>query len=709
MFFENFDKIIVKLKDPVINVRNFSEFIRVNRKNQIVVNFDVNTLGDILHLDLLPDQDKVATMVGDAKLESAVKAKLEEIQKILEGLVFDVAAHKRGNEDKGFKFRDVTNEMDIIKDNIQELQSLGTNKHAKAFKAEITELEHEMNDMMEIIEVWVKVQKKWIYLESIFVGSEDIRQKLVDETKEFDLNDRTFRTLMAGVNRKPSVRFQCKEKERKYQLDTLLMKFESAEKSLTAHLDSKKNEFSRFYFLTEQDLLQILGSADPLETLNPHLIKIYTNCKKLISDHRKIKGMESQEGEKYMFESPILIESQQQVGSWMNKVDDQMKITLKSLTKNAIKDYVTEELYKFIRNKLGMICVFTIEAWWTFALEDVFRKIKQEGDKHAMKNELKSQTEGLLKLVQIVRKKDISKEDRLKVNNLIIRVVHGREIVDKFVRDSILDAREFEWESQLKFYWEKERDDLVIRQCNGIFYSCYEYQGLEGRLVVTPLTDRCVMTLTTALTFFLGCAPAGPAGTGKTETVKDLGKGLGIRVVVQNCSDTLDYLFMGQFFSGLSQTGFWGCFDEFNMINREVLSVVTTQISSIQLSLSIQKDSWFLGSKEVKLLPTIGIFITMNPNYEGRSELPDNLKALFRPVTMVTPDFLLICENILLSFGFEEGRKLATKIDKLYELSKEQLSKQHHYEWGLRSMKAVLSSAGTLKRDNLDMEEDLIL
>jgi dynein heavy chain len=166
---------------------------------------------------------------------------------------------------------------------------------------------------------------------------------------------------------------------------------------------------------------------------------------------------------------------------------------------------------------------------------------------------------------------------------------------------------------------------------------------------------------------------------------------------------------MGQFFSGLSQTGFWGCFDEFNMINREVLSVVTTQISSIQLSLAQNKESWFLMTKEVKLLPTIGIFITMNPNYEGRSELPDNLKALFRPVTMVVPDFLLICENILLSFGFAEGRKLATKITKLYELSQEQLSKQHHYEWGLRSMKAVLSSAGTLKRENLEMQEDLIL
>lgn len=65
-----------------------------------------------------------------------------------------------------------------------------------------------------------------------------------------------------------------------------------------------------------------------------------------------------------------------------------------------------------------------------------------------------------------------------------------------FLRSSILEAREFEWESQLRFYWDREPDELNIRQCTGTFGYGYEYMGLNGRLVITPLTDRIYLTLT---------------------------------------------------------------------------------------------------------------------------------------------------------------------------------------------------------------------
>jgi len=330
--------------------------------------------------------------------------------------------------------------------------------------------------------------------------------------------------------------------------------------------------FPRFYFISNDDLLQILGSSDP-KAIQPFLLGLFDACKKLNfgKGDKQMIGMTSDEGEEYLFENPIKPEGN--VEDWMTKVDEEMKNTLLTLTKRAVHSYAKSERIEWIKEQIGMVALVGTQIWWTFSVEDVFERV-QKGDKHAMKNELAKETQDLNDLIALVREK-ISSNVRKCVNTLIILDVHARDIVDRFVRDSILSAKEFDWESQLRFSWDHKKDDIIIRQCTGTFDYCYEYQGLNGRLVITPLTDRCVMTLTTALTFKLGGAPAGPAGTGKTETVKDLAKGLALRCVVTNCGETLDAYGMQIIFSGLIQTGFWGCFDEFNRINVEVLSVVS--------------------------------------------------------------------------------------------------------------------------------------
>ena len=99
----------------------------------------------------------------------------------------------------------------------------------------------------------------------------------------------------------------------------------------------------------------------------------------------------------------------------------------------------------------------------------------------------------------------------------------------------------------------------------------------------------------------------------------------------------------------------------------------------------------------------------MNPGYLGRSELPEGLKALFRPITVVVPDLVLICENMLMAEGFQTAKTLASKFYGLYSLLSELLSKQSHYDWGLRAVKSVLVVAGQLKRAQQGLDEEALL
>lgn len=114
----------------------------------------------------------------------------------------------------------------------------------------------------------------------------------------------------------------------------------------------------------------------------------------------------------------------------------------------------------------------------------------------------------------------------------------------------------------------------------------------------------------------------------------------------------MDHNSLGTNFCGLAMEGAWGCFDEFNRITVDVLSVITTMIKDILDNVRKGTGSVHIGSSEFRANPNVGLFITMNPGYAGRSELPDNLASLFRPVAMMVPDFLVITKNILMSKGF---------------------------------------------------------
>lgn len=169
----------------------------------------------------------------------------------------------------------------------------------------------------------------------------------------------------------------------------------------------------------------------------------------------------------------------------------------------------------------------------------------------------------------------------------------------------------------------------------------------------------------------------------------------------------MKYTDCAKIFKGLCQGGLWGCFDEFNRITLPVLSVVAQQVLAIQNAKRQGIDLFqFPGDPQnIALQPVCAFFITMNPGYAGRQELPENLKTLFRGVAMMTPDFQIIKKVKMCSVGYKHFDSLSTKFYALYATCKEQLSNQRHYDWGLRNILSVLRTMGATKRSNLEVSE----
>ncbi|VFV23646.1 dynein heavy chain axonemal [Lynx pardinus] len=735
--------LLLDLKHEALRDRHWKELME-----KTGVTFEMTetfTLENMFAMELHKHTDVLSEIVTAAIKEIAIEKAVKEISDTWESMKFTVVKYYKGTQERGYILGSVDEIIQCLDDNTVNLQSISGSRFVGPFLQTIHKWEKTLSLIGEVIEIWMLVQRKWMYLESIFIGG-DIRSQLPDEAKKFDNIDRVFKRIMGETLKDPVIKRCCEAQNRLGDLHNIGEGLEKCQKSLNDYLDSKRNAFPRFFFISDDELLSILGSSDPL-CVQEHMIKMYDNIALLrFNDgdggEKLASAMISAEGEVMEFRK--IIRAEGRVEDWMTAVLNEMRRTNRLITKEAIFRYCEDRsrvdwmlLYQ------GMVVLAASQVWWTWEVEDVFRKV-QKGEKQAMKDYGKKMHEQIDELVTRITM-SLSRNDRKKYNTVLIIDVHARDIVDSFIRSSILDAREFEWESQLRFYWDRGPDELNIRQCTGTFGYGYEYMGLNGRLVITPLTDRIYLTLTQALSMYLGGAPAGPAGTGKTETTKDLAKALGLLCVVTNCGEGMDYKAIGKIFSGLAQCGAWGCFDEFNRIDASVLSVISSQIQTIRNALIHQVTTFQFEGQEISLDSRMGIFITMNPGYAGRTELPESVKALFRPVVVIVPDLQQICEIMLFSEGFlwakvrpcaspgmtpdtpkagcqnresDAGAVLLAQLQTLsgfhrmtvlYKLAREQLSKQHHYDFGLRALKSVLVMAGELKRGSSELREDVVL
>jgi len=664
------------------------------------------TLQKFLDVGMLPVAQDIQEIGDKSGKELGIENQLRQMQTDWDEVAFDCAEPYRSTET--YILKGVDEVMAKLDEQVVLTQAMQFSPFNKPFKDEIDEWNDKLAYMSESLDQWLKVQRNWMYLQPIF-DSDDIMKQLPTEGKKFNGVNKRWRQVMGRVHNNPHALTQCTA-EGVLEIWTQANKdLDAVQKGLDDYLETKRGAFARFYFLSNDELLEILSQTkDPLR-VQPFLSKVFEAMKQLtFTSDLVATQMYSMEGEIIDFVNPV-VTSGKNVEDWMTEVENQMLASIRNVVKIGVETYLDMLRTDWVLKSEGQVCLNSSQVHWTAEVEEAI----QAGTLDEYFQKLSGQ---LLDLVFLVRG-NITKLQRKSIGALVVIDVHAKDTVEMMSKEKVSDLKQFEWISQLRYYWkvdDRNTEHLWVQMVQTWFPYGYEYLGNSFRLVITQLTDMCYMTLMGAQSLNLGGAPAGPAGTGKTETTKDLAKALAKQCVVFNCSPEMDYLMVGKFFKGLASSGAWCCFDEFNRINIEVLSVIAQQLLQLfsakrsLASYNEQTELEFDGTLIV-MKPTFNVFITMNPGYAGRSELPDNLAALFRPMAMMVPDYGMIGEISFYAFGFEKGRHLAKKMVTTFQLCSEQLSAQCHYDYGMRAVKTVIEAAGLNKRKFPDQSEAQIL
>jgi len=669
-----------------------------------IVRDDFFTLQKILDLKAPAHGEAIGLVSTEATQEQALEEMLHKVVAKWADVCFQVVPYKESKDT--FMLGGIEEISIALEDSMVTMSTIMSSRFVKGIRETVEKVEAQLSLFSETLDEWLAVQKNWMYLETIF-SAPDIQRQLPNEAKQFFAVDKQFRDVMR----------KTRENDNALRAGTTpgyLQSFQNAnealdkiQKNLEEYLETKRMAFPRFYFLSNDELLEILAQTKNVQAVQPHMSKCFDGIKTLDfgSDPKSVDifAMVSPEGETVGLGKNL--KARGNVEQWLCAVETAMIDSLRKQSKASYLSYPKETRTEWVLNQPAQVVIMVSQIYWC---RGVVAALGAKDVTGAMSTYLAKNRADLKDMTVVVRGQ-LTGLHRKIIAALITIDVHARDIVEELFTEKTQSANDFKWQMQLRYYWDEEIDLCSVSQTNSSFEYAYEYLGAQSRLVVTPMTDRCYMTLTGAMHLKLGGAPAGPAGTGKTESTKDLGKALGVQCVVFNCGDNLDYKFMGKFFAGLAQCGAWACFDEFNRIDIEVLSVVAQQLLTIQNAMKSGVSKFVFEGREMRLQHSFAVFITMNPGYAGRTELPDNLKALFRPMAMMIPDYALVAEVMLFSEGFETSKDLSRKMVKLYKLSSEQLSQQDHYDFGMRALKSVLVMAGSLKRGSPDLDEQVVL
>lgn len=550
------------LNNPALKSRHWAQYKAIVGKDFDETSDDFN-LEAIIAMNFQTYFDNIIDISQAASQELQIEGSLKNIEATWNSMIIEFLALQGGL----WRIVSVDDCFVALEDNIAQIMTMKGTRYGEPFMDQIDYWEKTLSNIQETLELALSVQQLWLYLRNIFQG-DDIRKQLAAVNAELSVATEQWRDLMNLMRKGKNIVCSTQCVRPNYaldQLNNLREQLEGIQRSLEVYLEKKRQLFPRFYFISNDDLLEMLGNSAKPDLVQKHLHKVFDSLSKCELKNVKtsaamsrweVHGMYSGDGEYVKLLNVMRITGPTEV--WLRDIESQMRRVLKDkifgCTKSLIEDNDPQNLKNWLLKWPAQLCLTALKIQWTMSCTKTLKVCGYLESNKPFRKMYKRQCAILRSLSDLCRQ-PLAQQMRQKVNASITLQIHGRDVIQRLYQFNCQNISHFEWFSQLRFYWDREHSDCAIRQTNTLNWYNYEYLGNSARLVITPLTDRCYITLTTALHMYLGGNPKGPAGTGKTETVKDLGKAIGIWVLVNNCSESLDYKSMETILSGLSQCG----------------------------------------------------------------------------------------------------------------------------------------------------------
>lgn len=407
---------------------------------------DSTTLADLLALNLHKFEEEVKNIVDKSVKEMAMEKALNDMENNWKILEFNLEIHERTK----LKVIRVSEEiMEILEENQTQLQNMLSSKYISHFLNEVTKWQLTLTNADQVISSWLEVQRKWMYLESIFIGSEDIRNQLPLEAKRFEEVDKNFKMLLSEIVVNLNV-IKATDKTGLYgKLEALQAQLMLCEKALNDYLETKRLAFPRFYFVSSADLLDILSNGNSPELVGRHLTKLYDSLARLIfvSGSKNAEKMKSKENDEIVpFKQ--LCDCSGKVEVWLNRVTAAMRTTLQDLFKKAVIAYESKPREIWIFDWPAQPALCTTQIWWTTETNVAFTKL-EEGYENSLRDYQKKQISQLSSLIELLLA-DLTVGDRQKIMTICTIDVHSRDVVAKLVLQKVENSQAFQWQSQLR-------------------------------------------------------------------------------------------------------------------------------------------------------------------------------------------------------------------------------------------------------------------